>query len=48
MATGGGLNAMRRGVNVSNVQMPKENSLPINPIRAELPGITEQTTQLIP
>ena len=53
IATGGVLNAIRRGTLPSRREphqlagAPNTNELPTNPIPAELPSVTERTTQLI-
>jgi hypothetical protein len=53
IATGGVLNAIRRGTlpsrreRVSLAEAPDTNELPTHPIPAELPSVTERTTQLI-
>src|ERR1041384_5418174 len=45
IATGGVLNAVRRGTLPRS--QPDTNELPTSPIPAELPSVTERTTQLI-
>lgn len=53
VATGGVLNALRRGTLPSRREpdqlpgSPDTNELPTHPIPAELPSVTERTTQLI-
>jgi len=48
IATAGVLNAIRRGTSIVGMRLPNNKSLPSNSIAAELPSITERTTQLIP
>jgi hypothetical protein len=49
IATAGVLNAIRRGTSLVGMRLPNKKSLlPTNSIAAELPSITERTTQLIP
>jgi len=48
IATAGVLNAIRRGTSIVGMRLPNKKSLPTNSIAAELPSITERTTQLIP